>query len=211
MRTGRLVVALAVAACLADVAMTRGDERGPDGGVTLTRTPIDGLPWPELTARRYVRARPAEVMAVYMDLERQSVWVPGLVTSRIAARPAPHVLHVTYEYEVLGPNERYTVELSLRSSRTVLEARWHLLDARYARRLSGAIRVEPAGEATLVTYTSRVDPGPVGATLGSPESVARSLGATLNALAHRVDHLTTHAPEEVARLIATLRASLASE
>ena len=133
-----------------------------------------------------------------------------MVASRVIAREAPNTVRVFYEYEVPGPNEKYTVAVTVRRTLRGFEARWTLVSARYARRLSGEIDVEPLGSATLVRYTSRVDPGVLGAMLGDPDSVGRRLRATIDALAARVERLRT-APEGLDRLARALAAMVGGD
>lgn len=149
---------------------------------------------------RRVAASPEDVMAVYADFEGQVRYLPELVTSRVVARLAPGTFQVFYEYEVSGPNERYTVTVAVARVAKGLEATWDLLSARYARRLSGAIRVEPLGAGALITYSSRVDPGPLGVHLGSPASVSRRLRDTVEALTSEVERLRAREPETLAGL-----------
>ena len=151
-------------------------------------------------------ASPTVVMAVWSDFAAQSSWVPGLVASRVVARDAPNVIRVFYEYEVAGPNERYTITIRVSREGEGWQARWTLVAARYARRLEGSLRVLPRGEGSLVSYSSLVDPGTLGATFGTPESVAQSLVATTEALATRTERLSASDPRAVAALVDALTA-----
>jgi hypothetical protein len=103
------------------------------------------FPWPETTAYRRVRATTAEVLAVYADFAGQPRWVPDLIAIRVLAREAPNVFRVFYEYEVMGPNERYTVTVTLGRGDGALEGRWRRVEARYARQLAGELSVRPQG------------------------------------------------------------------
>ena len=170
--------------------------------------PAPGYPWPEVTVYRRARASPEEVMALYADFEGQTRYLPGLVASRIVTRVGPAALHVAYEYEVTGPNERYTVAMHLARLGPDFEARWEMLTARYARRLSGHLRVRPHADGALIEYTSRVDPGTLGAALGSPQSVARSLQDTVQALAAEIERRRATEPGELAHLVRALAAML---
>jgi hypothetical protein len=145
---------------------------------------------------------------VYADFARQAEWVPELVRSHVVAREAPNAFRVSYEYEVTGPNERYTVLVTLGRAGAAYEARWRLIEARYARRLAGELVVTPQGSGALVAYTSRVDPGPLGVTFGTPESVARRLAATAEALATRVERIKAEDPAALARLVETVRGAV---
>lgn len=174
----------------------------------MRSTPVPGYPWPEVTVYRQVRASPEEVMALYADFEGQARYLPELVTSRVVERVGPATLHVFYEYEVTGPNERYTVAVTVARLEAGLEARWELLAARYARRLSGHLRVRPHAGGALIEYASRVDPGTLGATLGSPASVVRSLQNTVQALAGEIERRRAVEPEAVGDLVRRLAAML---
>jgi hypothetical protein len=145
-------------------------------------------------------------MAVYADFGGQSSWVPELVASRVLAREAPNAFRVFYEYEVAGPNERYTVIVTVARERDGWQARWTLVSARYARKLEGALLVVPRGEGSLLTYSSRVDPGTLGVAFGTPASVATRLVQTTEALAARAERLATTEPERLASLVAALNA-----
>ncbi|MBI2217016.1 MAG: SRPBCC family protein [Candidatus Rokubacteria bacterium] len=180
------------------------------GETVIERRAVPGFPWPEIIAYRRTAATPAEVMALYADVARQREWVPDLVVSRVLRREAPDVFRVFYEYEIAGPNERYTVTLTVTRESGGWVARWALLTARYARRLEGALRVTPLGDGALIAYTSRVDPGSLGATFGTPESVARNLARTTDALASRVEALRRTAPDRLRMLVEHLRAMTTS-
>ena len=163
-----------------------------------------GFPWPETTVYRRVRASPEEVMAVYVDFDNQSRYLPDLVECRTVRRLGPNRFHVYYEYEVPGPNERYTVEVTIARTEAGFWTTWELIEAPYARRLSGEVRAEPLGTESLVVYVNRVDPGVLGAVLGSPASVSRRLQATVQALAARVERLKTDEPEALSGLVRKL-------
>ncbi len=171
---------------------------------------MEDFPWPEVTAWRRIAATPGEVMAVYADVASPSLYMPGMIASRVVGRDAPNVLRVFYEYEVPGPNERYTVIVTVHAAADTFEARWTLVSARYARRLAGELEAMPRDGATLVRYTSRVDPGVLGVTLGDPDSVARRLRTTVEALAARVERLATAEPDRLRQLVRALSAFLKS-
>jgi hypothetical protein len=205
-------VALLVAAAPAARATDLPDDarRGVDRGETVVQTrAVDGFPWPEVVVWRQVAATPVKVMAVYADFEGQARYMPEMVASRVVGRDGPGALRLFYEYEVLGPNERYTVAMSLRRDDEAFEARWSLLGARYARRLAGELRVMPHEDGALLRYTTRVDPGPLGATLGDPGSVARSMRATIEALGARVQWIAAEQPHRLDELVRALSALLA--
>jgi hypothetical protein len=88
------------------------------------------------------------------------------------------------------------------------QATWNLITARYARRLGGEMRVVENGDGSLVRYVSRVDPGTLGVTLGSPESVDRRLRVTVQALARHVERLRTERPDALTALVRTLRLAM---
>lgn len=164
-----------------------------------------GCPWPEVVAYRRARATPTAVMAVYADFERQAEYVPEMVMSRVVGRDA-NVFRVSYEYEVTGPNERYTVIVTVERADEGWRARWTLISARYARRLEGALTVLPYADGSLRVYASRVDPGTLGVALGTPASVVTRLRRTTEALAAHVERLAATRPATVARLIEALGA-----
>jgi hypothetical protein len=143
-------------------------------------------------------------MAVYADFGSQATYMPGLVASRVVNREGSRTFHIFYEYEVTGPNERYTVAVTVARAARGFRASWDLLMARYARRLSGRLIVEPLEGGALVAYTSRVDPGTLGATFGTAESVSRRLQATVEALAARVERLAAEQAEQLADLVGGL-------
>lgn len=182
-----------------------------DAGEVVVRTrPVADFPWPEVTAYRRVRATPAEVMAVYGDFGSQTRWVPELVASRILAREAPNIFRVFYEYEVTGPNERYTVTITVARAGDGFDARWRLLEARYARRLAGEIRVRPSAAGSVVIYTNRVDPGSIGIAFGTPSAIVRRLVATVEGLAKRVEHLVATEPAVLGHLVQALYVTVGS-
>jgi Polyketide cyclase / dehydrase and lipid transport len=175
------------------------------GGALVVRTEhVPDFRWPEVTVYRRIAATPAQVMAVWADFGSQATYMPGLVASRIVKREGPSAFHVFYEYEVTGPNERYTVAVTVARAGQGFQASWDLLVARYARRLSGGLLVDPFDGGALVAYTSRVDPGTLGATFGSPESVSRRLQATVEALAARVERLAAEQATRLADLVSGL-------
>lgn len=176
-------------------------ERLRDGARVIKTARVPDFPWPEVTVYRRIAATPAQVMAVYADFSSQARYMPGLVASRVVRREGPNVFHVFYEYAVTGPNERYTVTVTVARVAQGFQASWDLLQARYARRLSGRLLVEPLDGGALVAYTSRVDPGPLGATFGTPESVSRRFQATVDALSARVERLVAEQPTHLADLL----------
>ncbi len=150
-------------------------ERLDRGDLVVRPRSIEGFPWPEVTVYARAGATPAEVMAVYLDFNAHVTFLPEMVQSRIVGHDGPTVWRVFYEYEVDGPNERYTVTARLRRVTGGYETAWDLVTARYARRLSGEMRVLENGSGSLVRYVNRIDPGTLGVTLASPESVERRL------------------------------------
>ncbi len=56
-----------------------------------------------------------------------------------------------------------------------------------------------AGGGSLLRYANRVDPGALGAMLGSPESVAQRLRATVEAMVRHVERLRVERPDALAR------------
>ena len=168
----------------------------------------EGYPWPEVTVYGQIAASAAEVMAVYADFEGQAEYLPGLVESRIVKRLSPNLFHVSYEYEVTGPNERYTVLAEVSRSPGGFRATWELVSARYARRLSGQVRVEAFGSGARVEYTNRVDRGFLGARLGSPDTTVRQLRETVQALGARVERLRVEQPDRLGELTRALQSML---
>jgi hypothetical protein len=179
-------------------------ERLRAGALVVKTADLPNFPWPEVTVYRRIAATPAQVMAVYVDFESQAAYMPGLATSRIVKREGPSLFHVFYEAEVTGPNERYTVAMSVARAARAFQATWHLLMARYARQLSGSLIVEPFDGGALLTYTNRVDPGILGVAFGTPESVSRRVQATIDALAARVEGLAAGQPTYLADLVSGL-------
>jgi hypothetical protein len=206
-RAALVVVALAatVAGAAPPSAPGGDDARRIERGETVVqRRAVEGYPWPDVVAYRRSSAPPTAVMAVYADFAAHASWVPQMVESRVVAREAPNVFRVFYESEVTGPNERYTVTVRLARDGDGWAARWTLVTARYARRLEGGFRVVPRGEGSLLMYSSLVDPGTLGGTLGTPDSVASRLAATTEALAARTEALARSEPRRLADLVAAL-------
>lgn len=192
-----------------DRALTAAERERIDRGELAVRSRrVDGFPWPELIVYARVAAAPAEVMAVYADFDAQATYLPQMVRSRIVGRDGPTVWRVSYEYEVAGPNERHTVAVRLGREVGGYHATWNLVTARYARRLSGEVRVVEDLGGSLIRYVSRVDPGTLGVTLGSPESVEQRLRATVQALVHRVERLRSERSEDLAALVRALRLAM---
>ena len=212
---GRLGAGIGAALVLvsAELAPARAGERLSEserqrlerGELIVKTRPVEGYPWPEVTVYGQIAASAAEVMAVYADFEGQAGYLPGLVESRIVKRLSPSSFHVSYEYEVAGPNERYTVLAEVSRSSGGFRTTWELVRARYARRLSGQVRVEASGSGALVEYTSRVDPGFFGVSLGSPETTVKQLRETVQALGARVERLRVQQPEKLGELTRALK------
>jgi hypothetical protein len=198
-----------MAAAEPDGVLTDAERERLDRGDLVVRArAIVAFPWPEVTVYARVGATAAEVMAVYADFDAHVTFLPEMVQSRIVGHEGPTVWRVFYEYEVAGPNERYTVTARLRRVTGGYETAWDLVTARYARRLSGEMRVVESGRGSLMRYVSRVDPGTLGATLGSPESVERRLRATVRALTRHVEQLRAERPDRLAGLVQTLQLAL---
>jgi hypothetical protein len=211
-RAALAVVALSAAAAGAASlpALDAADQRRLDRGETvLHERRVADYPWPEIVALRRSSASPTAVMAVYVDFGAQSTYIPGLVTSRVLGREAPNVFRVFYEYEVAGPNERYTVVVTVTRDGDGWQARWTLVSARYARRLEGALLVVPRGEGSLLIYSSLVDPGTLGVAFGTPATVATRLTETTEALTARAERLAKAEPGRLAALIEGLNALVA--
>lgn len=190
-------------------APTDGEWRQLDRAEVIVKTrAAPDYPWPEVRAYRRVSATPEEVTAVYADFESQAGYLPGLVESRIVRQLARNSFHVAYEYEVTGPNERYTVLATVNRAPGGYRVTWELVMARYARRLSGELRVEAFGSGALVEYTNRVDPGFFGVRLGSPKTTVRQLRETVQALAAHVERLRAGQPELLTTRVHALRSML---
>jgi hypothetical protein len=133
--------AVLVGAAEPDRALTDAERERIERGELVVRTrAVEGFPWPEVTVYARVAAAPAEVMAVYADFDAQATFLPEMVQSRIVERDGPTAWRVFYEYEVAGPNERYTVAVRLSRVAGGYHATWNLITARYARRLGGEMR-----------------------------------------------------------------------
>ena len=211
-RAALAAVALsAAAACAAtQPGLSEDDARRVDRGETVVhQRMVEGFPWPEIVTFRRCAAPPAAVMAVFADFAAQSSWVPELVESRVVTRESANVFRVFYEYEVTGPNEKYTVITTVTRDRDGWQARWRLVNARYARRLRGALRVVPRGDGSLVMYTSAVDPGTLGFAFGTPATVEAKLVATTDALVARTERFAASAPRRLAGLVDELTALVA--
>jgi hypothetical protein len=174
----------------------------------VTTRDVPGYPWPETTVRRRVRATSEEVMAVYVDFDDQSRYLPDLVQCRIERRLAPARFQVFFEYKAPMLNERYTSDVTVARTATGFQMTSRLIEARYARRLDGDLRVDALGSEALIVYTNRLDPGSLGATFGSPSLVTRRLVATVQAIAAHVDRLRAEDPAALGRLIAQLNQML---
>ncbi|MGH7357919.1 MAG: SRPBCC family protein [Candidatus Rokuibacteriota bacterium] len=206
------VVGHPVGAAEPDHALTGTERERLDRGDLVVRArAVEGFPWPEVTVYAWVGATPDEVMAVYADFDAHVTFLPEMVQSRIVGHDGPTDWRVFYEYEVAGPNERYTVTARLRRVTGGYETAWDLVTARYARRLSGEMRVLESDRGSLVRYVSRVDPGTLGATLGSPESVERRLRATVRALTRHVEQLRAERTDQLAGLVQKLRLAVRAD
>ena len=211
--TGIGLVALVVSAQLSPAGTSEGlsaseQEQLAQGEVIVKTRPVGGYPWPEVTVYRWVAASPEDVMAVYADFESQAQYLPDLVESRIVKRLSPNSLNISYEYEVTGPNERYTVMSTVSRTPGSLRVTWDLVTARYARRLSGHMKVEASDSGALIEYTNRVDPGFFGVRLGSAETTVSRVRETVEALAPHVERLRVEQQETLRGLTHALSAML---
>ena len=189
--------------------LTDSERRGIDQGELIVKTrEVEGYPWPEVTVYRRIAASPEEVMAAYADFESQVGYLPNLVESRIVKRVSRTSFHVSYESEVTGPNERYTVQVALSRFPGGLQVTWDPVTARFARRLSGQMKVAAFGSGTLIEYAHRVDPGFFGVRLGSPGTTVRQLRETVHALATYVERLHIEQQEKLRALTHTLASML---
>jgi hypothetical protein len=202
-----VVALLAAAANAADLPpLPVEDARRVERGETVVHErAVPGWPWPEAVAYRRSSAPPAAVAAVYADFASQSSYMPGLVASRVVSRDTPYVARVFYEYDVVGPNEQYVVVTTITRDGGAWELRWTLVRARYARRIEGALRIVPHGEASLLIHWNLVDPGPLGTALGSATTVAMRLRQATDALVARTERMAATEPGRLATLIAALR------
>lgn len=169
---------------------------------------VDGYPWPHVTVYRRVAASPEEVMAVYADFDNQAGYLPRLVESRVVERVSRNSFRVSYEYEVAGPNERYTVLAVVSRSPGGFRVTWDLVSARYARRLNGQVRVEAQGGGAVIEYSNVVDPGFFGVRLGSPETTTSQLRETVQALATHIERFRVEQQEKLRELTLTLKSML---
>ena len=205
-----LVVAMLSAATAGAVApeqLGAADQRRLERGETVVRErAVAGYPWPEVVVYRRSSAPPVAIMAVYADFGAHAQYLPGIVTSRMLGPEGPGASRVFYEHEVTGPNEVYTVVVRVTREGEGWHARWTLVTARYARRLEGGLRVVPRGEGSVLIYSSLVDPGTLGATFGTPATVAKQLVGSAEALAIRAERLVTAEPARLAALVDALDA-----
>jgi len=160
--------------------------------------------------RQRVRATADDVMAVYVDFDSQSRYVPNLLQCRIARRLAANRFEVFYEYRAPMLNERYTADVTIARTATGYRMTSGLIQARYTRRLDGDLRVEALGPESLVVYTNRIDPGRLGATFSSPATVADRMVASMRANAAEVERMRSEDPEALSRLVRQLSQMLES-
>jgi hypothetical protein len=175
--------------------------------------PAGGETEPALTAAERERIDRGELVvrtrpALYADFDVQSTFMPEMAQSRVVHREGSATWRVFYEYEAPGLNERQTVTVRIGAVPGGYRATWDLVTARYARRLNGEMLAIADGDGTVVQWTSRVDPGMLGATLGSPTSVERRLRATVAAFVRHVEELRAKRPDELASLVTALLAAV---
>ena len=176
------------------------------GETILHERPVANYSWPEIVAYRRSAASASAVMAVYAQFGTHAEYIPGIVRSDVLAREASNAFRILYEHEVAGPNERYTVIMHVTRVDDGWDARWSLVTARYARRLEGGLRVLARADGSLLVYRSRVDPGLLGVTFGTPSSVATGVAQTTQAVAMRAEGLAASDPARLASLIEALEA-----
>jgi hypothetical protein len=205
------IFSAAIASAAPPPTFDAADARRIDGGETVVheRTTA-GYAWPEIVVYRRSTASPTALMAIYADFDAQSSWVPDLVSSRAVSRDAPNVTRVFYEYETAGPNERYTLSVTVTRDGDGWRAGWALVSARYTRRLEGSVRVVPRGEGSLVIYTNLIDPGPLGVTFGTPATVGNRIARTAEALTKRTEHFVATEPARLAALVEALNGMVPS-
>lgn len=211
---GRTSLALALIVSLLTPArgsegLTASERRGLERGELIVKTrDVEGYPWPEVRVYRWVEASPGEVMGAYVDFESQVGYLPHLAESRIVRRLSRNSFHVSYEYEVIGPNERHRVLAVVSRSPGGFQLTWELVTARYARRLSGQMRVEEASPGSIIEFANRVDPGFFGRLFGSPGTTVRRMRETVQALATYVEQLRAQRKEKLRALVLALRSML---
>jgi hypothetical protein len=189
--------------------LTAAEKRQLGHGELIVRTrQVEGYPWPQVTVYRRVAASPEEVMAVYADFDNQAGYLPRLVESRIVERVSRNSFRVSYEYEVTGPNERYTVLAVVSRAPGGYRVTWDLVTARYARRLNGQVKVEAQGGGAVIEYSNVVDPGFFGVRLGSPETTVSQLRETVQALTAHVERFRVEQQEKLRALTLTLKSML---
>src|SRR5262249_39675583 len=175
--------------------------------VTISRA-VPNWRWPEVTAYRRVAAAPAEVAAVHADFNAHTSWSPNIVVSRVVERPSPNTRQVFFEYDTPGPNEQYTLAITMRRAEHGYITSWELVKARWACRLSGALLAAPIETDTLLAITNRVDPCKLGTVLGSSDTVAESTRRTATALADHVTRLKAEQPAHLAELVRAFTAAV---
>lgn len=204
-----LLVLLQLSAAEGNEGLTAAERRQLGRDELIVKTcQVDGYPWPQVTVYRWVAASPEEVVAVYTDFDSQAGYLPRLAESRVVERLSRNSFHVSYEYEVTGPNERYTVLAVVSRSPGGYRVTWDLITARYARRLSGQLRVEAQAAGALIQYSNVVDPGFFGVRLGSPERTISQLRETVHALAAHVVRLRAEQQEKLRVLTLALKSML---
>lgn len=190
-------------------SLTGSERRGLEQGELIVKTKeVEDYPWPEVTVYRWVAASPEEVMGVYVDFDSQVGYLPQVAESRIVRQLSRNSFHVSYEYEVAGPNERHRVLAVVSRSPRGFLLTWDLVTARYARRLSGQMKVEEAASGSIIEYANRVDPGFFGRLLGSPDTTVRRMRETVQALAVHVEQLRAQQQEKLRALVLVLKSML---
>lgn len=171
---------------------------------------IPGKPWPRFTIYHLVKAKPAEVAAIFWDCELDSKYIPNCLSVSIVSRPTPWINdgEYTLKMPLFLPDEIYVSRNELKKlSAASYEISWKVIKSRYTESCSGALRLEEHDGMTLLRYSNLVVPG--SRIAGLLRSTAGSqVIASVQALVRQVDSEVAKESRLLEQELKTLERSL---
>ncbi|MFZ0614945.1 MAG: SRPBCC family protein [Chthoniobacterales bacterium] len=132
------------------------------GETLILEEDVPRNPWPRFIVYQLVKATPAQVAAVFWDLQLDPKYVPSCLSVTIISKPSPHVIDGEYTLKMpfFLPDEVYVSRNNLhRRTPEDYEISWIVLRSRYTKSCSGTLSLQKHEKGTLLRYSNLVEPG----------------------------------------------------